>query len=47
MIGVRAKPHPNAPTIPSNLFFIYQGMFAAVTPCLAFGSPTERTTVCF
>jgi len=45
MIGVGSEPHPNAPTIPSNLFFIYQGMFAAITPCLAFGSAAERTTV--
>jgi len=45
MIGVGSKPHANAPTIPSNLFFLHQGMFAAITPCLAFGSAAERTTV--
>ena len=45
MINVGADPHPNAPTIPSNLYFLYQGMFAAITPCLAFGSAAGRTKV--
>jgi ammonium transporter, Amt family len=38
-------PHVLAPTIPANVFMIYQCMFAAITPCLAFGSAAERTTV--
>jgi len=41
------KPHVLAPTIPSNVFMIYQCMFAAITPCLAFGSAAERTTVLY
>jgi len=43
--NVRNVPHVLAPTIPANVFMIYQCMFAAITPCLAFGSAAERTTV--
>ena len=38
-------PYPLAPTIPGNLFMIFQCMFAAITPILAFGSAAERTTM--
>ena len=67
MIKIGNKPHVLAPTIPANVFMIYQwlikylklrykiiffsyfsyttSMFAAISPCLAFGSAAERTTV--
>ncbi|GJJ77584.1 ammonium transporter, Amt family [Entomortierella parvispora] len=34
--------HPNAPNIPSSTFFIFQLMFACITPALAFGASAER-----
>jgi Amt family ammonium transporter len=43
--NVGNKPHVLAPTIPANVFMIYQCMFAAITTCLAFGIAAERTTV--
>ena len=45
LLGVDNTPHPLAPTIPGNLYMIYQCMFAVITPVLAFGSAAERTTV--
>ncbi|ORX77219.1 ammonium transporter [Basidiobolus meristosporus CBS 931.73] len=38
-------PHPNAPTIPGGTYFIYQCMFAIITPALAFGSTAERMKI--
>lgn len=38
-------PYVTAPTIPSSLFFIYQCMFAVITPALAFGATAERMTL--
>jgi Amt family ammonium transporter len=41
--GVGAEPNPDyAPTIPHNVFMIYQMMFAIITPALIFGSVAER-----
>ncbi|GJJ75463.1 ammonium transporter, Amt family [Entomortierella parvispora] len=34
--------HPNAPTIPSSTFFIFQLMVACITSSLAFGASAER-----
>ena len=45
LTNVGNVPHLLAPTIPGNVFMIFQCMFAAITPCLAFGSAAERTTV--
>lgn len=45
LTNVGNQPHILAPTIPANVFMIFQCMFAALTPCLAFGSAAERTTV--
>jgi len=42
---VTNKPHINAPTIPENAFVLLQGMFACITPCLAFGAAAERTRI--
>ncbi|ORX84214.1 ammonium transporter [Basidiobolus meristosporus CBS 931.73] len=39
------EPHSNAPTIPSSTYFIYQCMFAVITPALAFGSTAERMKI--
>ncbi|RKP14484.1 ammonium transporter AmtB-like domain-containing protein [Piptocephalis cylindrospora] len=35
-------PHPNAPTIPGAAYFLFQCMFAIITPALAFGATAER-----
>ena len=41
--GVGAQPNPDyAPTIPHNVFMIYQMMFAIITPALIFGATAER-----
>ncbi len=41
--GVGAAPNPNyAPTIPHNVFMIYQCMFAVITPALITGAFAER-----
>lgn len=37
--------HPVAPTIPNNIFAAFQGMFAAITPALAFGGAAERSRI--
>ncbi|KAL0483000.1 ammonium transporter [Acrasis kona] len=34
--------HPNAPTIPHYVYFIYQAFFAVITPALISGSLAER-----
>lgn len=41
-MGVDGSASPIAPGIPSIVFAIYQGMFAAITPALAIGSAAER-----
>jgi len=38
-------PHPNAPKLPTNLFMMFNCLFAAITPCIAFGGAAERTTL--
>lgn len=43
MMNIGTKPYPAAPTIPSNLFALFQGFYAAIAPCIAFGSAAERT----
>ena len=41
--GVGAQPSPDyAPTIPHNVFMVYQMMFAIITPALIFGAVAER-----
>jgi Amt family ammonium transporter len=40
--AVNGVAHPNAPTIPGAVYCIYQCMFAAITPALAFGAAAER-----
>ena len=40
--GVGASPSAYAPTIPHNLFMIYQMMFAIITPALISGAIAER-----
>ncbi|KAG8932079.1 hypothetical protein FRC03_010868 [Tulasnella sp. 419] len=40
--GVLDQPSIGSPRIPSLLFAIYQGMFAAITPVIAFGAVAER-----
>lgn len=45
LIDVGNDPHPIAPTIPANTFMVFQGMFACITPALAFGGAAERTPI--
>ncbi|RKP23534.1 ammonium transporter AmtB-like domain-containing protein [Syncephalis pseudoplumigaleata] len=45
MRDVGMEPHPNAKTIPGIVFFLFQCMFAAITPALAFGSTAERMKI--
>lgn len=40
------KGHPASSTIPEITYVLIQGMFACITPVLAFGSAAERTRVC-
>jgi len=47
LINIGTEPHPVAPTIPANLFALFHGLLAAISPCIAFGSPAERTPVIF
>ena len=37
--------YPGIPNIPASVFMIYQGMFAAITPALAFGAAAERSRI--
>ena len=37
--------HPNAPNVPALVYAIYQSMFAAITPAIAFGAVENRTRV--
>ncbi|KAJ1677301.1 hypothetical protein EV182_006454, partial [Spiromyces aspiralis] len=39
---VGAEPHPNAPTIPQDVYALFQAMFAGITPGLAVGAAAER-----
>jgi Amt family ammonium transporter len=38
-------PHPSAPTITASVFMIYEMMFSAITPALAFGAGAERMSL--
>ena len=40
--GVGVEPAPLAPTIPHQLFMVYQMMFAIITPALITGAFAER-----
>ncbi|MEX0791447.1 MAG: ammonium transporter [Actinomycetota bacterium] len=40
--GVGAEPFANAPTIPHNVYMIFQMMFAVITPALITGAVAER-----
>ncbi|KAJ1924976.1 hypothetical protein IWQ60_004866 [Tieghemiomyces parasiticus] len=42
LMGVNNDPHPNAPTVPSTVYAIYQCMFSVITPALALGATAER-----
>lgn len=42
LINVTYEPNEYAPTIPGLLFYFYQSMFAAITPCIFIGSIAER-----
>ena len=42
---VSSAAHPAAPSIPEMTYVFIQGMFACITPVLAFGSAAERTRV--
>ena len=37
--------YPIVTNIPGSVFMMYQGMFAAVTPALAFGAAAERSRI--
>ncbi|KAI3646121.1 hypothetical protein MP228_009049 [Amoeboaphelidium protococcarum] len=37
--------YPSAPNIPLPVFMAFQGMFAAITPCLALGAAAERLRI--
>lgn len=39
------EPHPSAPNIPGSAFFLFQLMFAAITPALAYGASAERMRI--
>lgn len=43
--GVGMKPALPGQTIPASAFMIFQAMFAAITPALAFGSAAERMSL--
>ncbi|OBZ88070.1 Ammonium transporter 1 [Choanephora cucurbitarum] len=43
--GVGTKPAFEGQTIPASAFMIFQAMFAAITPALAFGSAAERMSL--
>jgi Amt family ammonium transporter len=45
MTNIGWQPNPVAPTIPQAVFVPYQGMFAAITPALAFGASAERMRI--
>ncbi|KAF9940125.1 hypothetical protein BGZ67_008304 [Mortierella alpina] len=39
------EPHPSAPNVPASAFFLFQLMFAAITPALAYGASAERMRI--
>ncbi|KAF9174067.1 hypothetical protein BGX21_005696 [Mortierella sp. AD011] len=43
--GIGWEPHPSAPNVPSSAFFLFQLMFAAITPALAYGASAERMRI--
>ncbi|KAI7907839.1 ammonium transporter AmtB-like domain-containing protein [Cokeromyces recurvatus] len=43
--GVGKAPHLTGETIPASAFMLFQCMFAAITPALAFGSAAERMSL--
>ncbi|EPB90792.1 hypothetical protein HMPREF1544_02370 [Mucor circinelloides 1006PhL] len=43
--GVGMEPAVEGQTIPASAFMIFQAMFAAITPALAFGSAAERMSL--
>ncbi|ORX61301.1 ammonium transporter [Hesseltinella vesiculosa] len=45
MRNVGSEPLLPSHTIPSSAFFVYQAMFACITPALAFGSAAERMSL--
>jgi ammonia channel protein AmtB len=45
--GVGMKPALEGQTIPATAYMIFQAMFAALTPALAFGSAAERMSVSY
>ncbi|KAJ1895017.1 hypothetical protein LPJ66_004840 [Kickxella alabastrina] len=45
LLNVGDKAHANAPTIPGNVYAIFQCMFAALTPALALGGAAERIRI--
>lgn len=44
-LEVESKPLSVAPTIPANVFAMYQCMFASIAPALAFGGAAERSRI--
>ena len=45
MFNVGEDPNPVAPTIPSNVFWFGQALFAAITPMIIYGAIAERATI--
>ncbi|KAG0293894.1 hypothetical protein BGZ96_002117 [Linnemannia gamsii] len=43
--GISWEPHPSAPNVPMSAFFLFQLMFAAITPALAYGATAERMRI--
>ncbi|KAG0376125.1 hypothetical protein BGX24_008255 [Mortierella sp. AD032] len=43
--GIGWEPHPSAPNVPMSAFFLFQLMFAAITPALAYGATAERMRI--
>ncbi|KAG0090610.1 hypothetical protein BGZ93_009232 [Podila epicladia] len=43
--GIGWEPHPSAPNVPGSAFFLFQLMFAAITPALAYGASAERMRI--
>ncbi|KAF8936230.1 ammonium transporter AmtB-like domain-containing protein [Dissophora ornata] len=43
--GIGWDPHPSAPNVPGSAFFLFQLMFAAITPALAYGATAERMRI--
>jgi len=41
-IGIDGKASPLVANLPNTVYYIYQLMFAIITPCLAFGAAVDR-----